>query len=118
MVPAVGFSAARMSFEVVALPHPDSPTSPRVSPWLMVKLTPSTALTQPRLRPSRELPTAKYFLRPRTSSNASGMFGLLEGQPAPDGFAVAQVFLARLLSPTALQSTGTAGVETTARRQN
>src|SRR5262249_61529493 len=104
MVPAVGCSAARMSFEVVVLPQPDSPTSPRLSPWLMVKLTPSTALTQPRFLPSREPPTAKYFLRPRTSSNGSGMFGLLEGQPAPDSPAVAQVFLPGFLSPTAVQS--------------
>src|SRR2546428_8628506 len=117
MVPAVGCSAARMSFAVVVLPQPDSPTRPRVWPWLMVKLTPSTALTQPRLLPSREPPTAKYFLRLRTSSNDSGMFGLLEGQPAPDSPAVAQVFLAGLLSQTALHSIRTAGVEATASRQ-
>src|SRR5215468_1783996 len=103
MLPAVGCSAARISFEVVVLPQPDSPTRPRVSPWLMVKLTPSTALTQPRPLPSREPPTAKYFLRPRTSSNGSGMFGLLEGQPAPDDSAVAQVLLTGLLSPAAFQ---------------
>src|SRR6266446_5662749 len=118
MVPAVGSSAARMSFEVVVLPQPDSPTRPRVWPWLMVKLTPSTALTQPRLLPRREPPTAKCFLRPRTSSNGSGMLGLLEGQPAPDGPAVAQVLLTGLLSPTALHSMRTAGVEATARGQS
>src|SRR5215813_13778410 len=118
MVPAVGCSAARMSFEVVVLPQPDSPTRPRVWPRFMVKLTPSTALTQPRLLPSREPPTAKYFLRPRTSSNGSGMFGLLEGQPASDSPAVAQVFLTGLLSPAALQGMPTAGVEATAWRQN
>src|SRR5262249_15589103 len=118
MVPAVGCSAARMSFEVVVLPQPDSPTRPKVWPRLMVKLTPSTALTQPRLLPSREPPTAKYFLRPRTSSNGSGMFGLLKGQPAPDSPAVAQVFLTGFLSPAALQSMRTAGVEATAWRQS
>ena len=31
----------------VDLPQPDSPTKPNVSPWLTVKLTPSTALTLP-----------------------------------------------------------------------
>src|SRR5438093_5990340 len=84
----------------------------------MVKLTPSTALTQPRPLPSREPPTAKYFLRPRTSSNGSGMFGLLEGQPAPDGSAVTQVFLTGLLSPAAFQRLHTAGVKATAWRQS
>src|SRR5712691_2610692 len=118
MVPAVGSSAARMSFEVVVLPQPDSPTRPRVSPWLMVKLTPSTALTQPRLLPRREPPTAKYFFSSRTSSNGSVTFGLLEGQPAPDGPAVAHVLLTGLLSPTALHSMRTAGVEATARWQS
>src|SRR5215475_5709098 len=117
MVPAVGCSAARISFEVVVLPQPDSPTRPRVSPWLMVKLTPSTALTQPRLLPSREPPTAKYFLRPRTSSNGSGMVGLLQGQPAPDSPAVAQVLLTGLLRPAALHGMRTAGVKATAWRQ-
>jgi len=32
---------------VVVLPHPDSPTRPKVSPRLMEKLIPSTALIQP-----------------------------------------------------------------------
>ena len=48
MVPAVGSSAASTSFDVVVLPHPDSPTSPSVSPAVIVKLIPSTALTTPR----------------------------------------------------------------------
>src|SRR5262245_51931582 len=84
----------------------------------MVKLTPSTALTQPRFLPSREPPTAKYFLRPCTSSNGSGMFGLPEGEPAPDGPAAAQVFLTGFLSPAALQGMCTAGVEATTRGQS
>ena len=32
IAPAVGVSCSRISFEVVVLPHPDSPISPRVSP--------------------------------------------------------------------------------------
>src|SRR5712691_1432338 len=117
MVPAVGSSAARMSFEVVVLPQPDSPTRPRVSPVLMVKLTPSTALTQPRRRPRKEPPTAKYFLRPRTSSNGSPTCGLLEGLPAPDGPAVTQVLLAGLLSTATVQGVRATGLEAAARRQ-
>ena len=35
---------------VVVFPHPDSPTSPRVSPSRMSKLTPSTARTVPTWR--------------------------------------------------------------------
>jgi hypothetical protein len=33
----------------VDLPQPDSPTRPSASPWVSVKLTPSTALTVPDL---------------------------------------------------------------------
>jgi len=32
MLPAVGVSWSRMSFEVVVFPHPDSPMRPSVSP--------------------------------------------------------------------------------------
>src|SRR5262249_8593199 len=108
MEPAVGSSAARMSFEVVVLPQPDSPTRPRVSPALLVKLTPSTALTQPRWRPRSEPPTGKYFFSPCTSSNGSVTFGLLEGLPAPDHPAVTQGLLPGLLSTAALQGIGAA----------
>src|SRR5262245_20921952 len=114
MLPAVGCSAARMSFEVVVLPQPDSPTRPSVSPVLMVKLTPSTALTQPRQRPRREPPTAKYFLRSRTSSSGSPMVGLLQGQPAPDQPLVTQRLLLWLLGTTALDGVRAAGMEAAA----
>ena len=36
--------------DVTDLPQPDSPTSPRTSPWLTCRSTPSTALTTPCLR--------------------------------------------------------------------
>src|SRR5438477_6856259 len=57
---------------VVDLPQPDSPTRPRVSPCLTVKLTPSTALTSATLRWSK-IPCVmgKYFFRSRTSSRTS-----------------------------------------------
>ncbi len=45
--PEVGRSSCRMQRPVVVLPQPDSPTSPKVSPFLMAKLTSSTALTWP-----------------------------------------------------------------------
>src|SRR5262249_42619182 len=117
MEPAVGSSAARMSFEVVVLPQPDSPTRPRVSPALIVKLTPSTALTQPCWRPRREPPTGKYFLRSRTSSNGSVTFDLLEGLPAPDHPAVTLGLLPGLLSTAALQDVGAARMKAAAGRQ-
>jgi len=45
IVPDVGSMRRRMSRPTVVLPQPDSPTSPRVSPRRMSKLTPSTACT-------------------------------------------------------------------------
>ena len=39
-----------MARPVVDLPQPDSPTSPRVSPFLTLKEMPSTARTAPTLR--------------------------------------------------------------------
>ena len=51
----MGISAGGMSWrrmiesEVTLLPQPDSPTIPRVSPGMIEKLTPSTALTTPSI---------------------------------------------------------------------
>src|SRR5262245_62356873 len=101
MTPAVVSSAARMSLEVVVFPHPDSPTRPSVSPPLIVKLTPSTALTQPCGRPSKELPTGKCFLRSRTTSKGSPTGGLL-GEPAPRDGPATDGMLLRLVVATAL----------------
>jgi hypothetical protein len=42
---AAGGSKRRMDMDVTVFPLPDSPTIPRVSPSLSVKLTPSTAFT-------------------------------------------------------------------------
>src|SRR6185436_9687033 len=42
-----GSTRPRMEKPVTVLPQPDSPTSPRISPGLTEKLTPSTALTTP-----------------------------------------------------------------------
>ena len=42
-VPDVGGCRPRTALPIVDLPEPDSPTTPRVSPGAMSKLTPSTA---------------------------------------------------------------------------
>src|ERR1700730_1441652 len=85
MVPAVGVSCSRISFDVVVLPHPDSPISPKVSPGQMAKSTPSTAFIQPIWRRS-SIPvlTGKYFWRFSSSSNGAGIFllRLLIQEPA------------------------------------
>src|SRR5207249_1036255 len=56
----------RMESDVTVLPHPDSPTSPSVSPGCTSKETPSTARAVP-------LPCSvtKYVLRSRTRSRGS-----------------------------------------------
>src|SRR5437762_13532135 len=89
IVPAVGLSCSRISFEVVVLPQPDSPITPRVSPASTAKSMPSTALTQPtRRRGNAEVTTGKYLATASTSSSGgdmNGLFrcGLLFGEPAP-----------------------------------
>src|SRR6202789_1789201 len=50
-LPASGSSSDRINRESVDLPHPLSPTRPRVSPRRSVKLTPATALTPAPLAP-------------------------------------------------------------------
>src|SRR5687767_2545995 len=65
--PSVGVSSCRIRREVVVLPQPDSPTSTSVSPCLISKLTPSTALTWPTVRiMSSPLVTGKYLRTPCT----------------------------------------------------
>ena len=46
IVPSVGSSRRSSSLPTVDLPQPDSPTRHSVSPGLIAKLTPSTALIQ------------------------------------------------------------------------
>ena len=48
--PDVGRCSAVTSQPIVVLPHPDSPTSPNVSPRWTSNETPETALTVPTLR--------------------------------------------------------------------
>ena len=44
---------------IVVLPHPDSPTSPNVSPCRISRLTPATALTESAFRCSTPLVTVR-----------------------------------------------------------
>jgi hypothetical protein len=50
ILPAVGSSSFMMVRPSVVFPHPDSPTTPSVSPGRIARLTPSTARTWPTVR--------------------------------------------------------------------
>ena len=52
-----------MALPVVDLPQPDSPTIPRVSPFLTSKDTPSTAFTLPIVLEKNPPFIGKYFFR-------------------------------------------------------
>ena len=67
MVPSVGSIRRNTVRAKVDLPQPLSPTSPKVSPAAIEKLTPSTAKTCPTVRRRRPFLTGKCFLRPSTS---------------------------------------------------
>ena len=71
--PEVGSIRRRMERPTVVLPQPDSPTSPRVSPFLTVKLTLSTACTCATVRWRSPPRTGKYFTRSLTI-NKSGFW--------------------------------------------
>src|SRR5436190_18416085 len=88
MLPAVGFSSARMSLDVVVLPQPDSPTRPSVAPAGMANETESTARTMPEDQPSAPLRTTKCLVRSMTSSMRLGNRGasrLCRGAPSGGG---------------------------------
>ena len=64
IVPAVGISRPTISRPIVVFPHPDSPTSPNVSPGRIERLTSATALTDPtRRRSIAPLVTGKSLTR-------------------------------------------------------
>ena len=58
-----------MSFDVVVLPQPDSPTSPSVVPAAMPNEMESTARTRPVDQPSIPRRTVKCLVSPATSSS-------------------------------------------------
>src|SRR4051794_5445017 len=115
MVPEVGRSSAISSLASVLLPHPDSPTSPSVSPFRSPNDTPSTALACPTCRRnSTPSVSGKCFVRPSTrriSSATEHLLGEVTGAAAP--LHLAQLWnavRAHVLRPRA------AGVERAARR--
>src|SRR5215470_13121049 len=120
IVPAVGVSCSRISFEVVVLPQPDSPISPSVSPGQTAKSTPSTALTQPSLRRSSvPVLTGKYFWTLCSSSSGADIFllWLLVGEPAFRRPVGVDMPILGLPAHALRHGVGAAGMERTARRQ-
>src|SRR5271166_5849137 len=120
IVPAVGVSCSRISFDVVVLPQPDSPISPSVSPGQTTKSTPSTAFTQAILRRSNiPVLTGKYFCRLCSSSSGAGILFLcrLIEQPAPCRPIPSEAAVGGLLLAALRHGVGATGVERAARRQ-
>src|ERR1043165_7108678 len=72
--PPVGSSSRITHRAIVDLPHPDSPTTPSVSPLLTVNETPSTARTRPISR-WNTIPRVigKCFSGSSTTSSSSGI---------------------------------------------
>src|SRR3990170_5896757 len=119
-----------MQRPVVDLPQPLSPTRPRVSPWRMPKLMPSTAFTSAILR-WKMMPavTGKYIFRSWISTRMSpsrktvsppavcalGLIGV--GPPLPDVDPAGRIVLlvrqheGRRLLTAAVDVVGAAGVE-------
>src|SRR5437899_6815039 len=82
MLPLVGCAKARISFEAVVLPQPDSPTRPRVVPARIRNDTPSTARTSPADHPRTPRRTGKCLVRLETSSRpplSVGGLGIFSG---------------------------------------
>src|SRR5256884_159347 len=69
--PSVGSTRRRIERPSVDLPQPDSPTRPSVSPWRMLKSTPSTARTCATVRWSTPAVIGNHVLRPFTSISGS-----------------------------------------------
>jgi hypothetical protein len=86
MLPLVASISLSTRRAVVVLPHPDSPTSPSVSPCLIVKETSSTACTSATLRWRIPLVIGKRLVRCSTSRRMSDPAegGRLEGSGTVD----------------------------------
>src|SRR5262249_23534987 len=95
IVPAVGSISLTVSRAVVDLPHPDSPTMPSVSPARTEKEIPSTANTEPILRPKMPRRTGKCLARSSTSRTGadSGMRDLCGALRMPAGREMARRLL-------------------------
>src|SRR5919108_4350928 len=77
IVPSVGSRSRIMVRPSVVLPHPDSPTSPTVSPFLISRSTPSTAWTWATVRWTTPEVTGNHFFSPWTET--SGWAGVHSG---------------------------------------
>src|SRR5579864_8038975 len=71
ILPAVGAMSLMAVRPSVDLPQPDSPTSPRVSPVLISRSTPSTACTCPTVRCSTPDATGNQTFRSVIETNGS-----------------------------------------------
>src|SRR5579884_1405824 len=124
IVPAVGRSCSKISFDVVVLPQPDSPMIPSVSPAAIVKSMPSTALTQATcLRGNSATVTGKCLASPSISNNGGDIVGLQRafnagvGEPAARSPAGADGHFGWLVHGAARQGFRAARVEGAAGRQ-
>src|SRR5262245_33422602 len=109
-----------MTFAVVVLPQPDSPMSPKVSPWYTVKSTPSTAFTQTAFRLRKRLCLMlKYFVRRRASRSGLAMrdLYLVIDEPTARHSPIAKAEIFGFLQRTARHRTTTTGVKVAPRRQ-
>src|SRR4030042_5380384 len=110
--PEVGSIRRRILKPVVDLPHPDSPTNPKVSFSPRLKETSSTACTLVLLRPRKPRRTGKCLVRFRTA-RSSGM----GRPPAGDPVAVAHVFKEGYLAPADVHRLRATGLKVAARRE-
>ena len=85
ILPDVGRYSLNMARPTVDLPHPDSPTRPRVSPRRMVKVTPSTAFTSPTWRSSSTPLLMGNQTRSSSSSTSASPFTLPWASTASPG---------------------------------
>lgn len=76
MLPEVTSCKRMMLLPVVDFPQPDSPTSPNVSPFLIVKLRSSTAFNCSVFLPNSPFLIGKYFFKFRTSIKFSSFMGI------------------------------------------
>ncbi len=110
--PPLASSRPRMTRPRVDLPQPDSPTTPRVWPFWMEKLTPSTAWRVPAA-------VLKYFFSSCTRMSSSmGRHLLSRLRPvAADKMSRSDLGVRRALLPADIAGAGTAGAEAAPLRQ-
>src|SRR5579864_323798 len=127
ILPLVGSTSLIAVRPSVDLPQPDSPTSPRVSPVLISRSTPSTACTCPTVRCSTPEATGNQTFRSVIESSGSddvqarvnvetavsGTLQLRAGlrDPARGTLGVADRHQPRRVARAALDAKGAAGME-------